>query len=236
MVEGARAARSTKWPVRLIEPGSLDEPRADPAPTYDRVASAYADRLRNDLDTKPFDRELLGRFAVTAAAHSSATVCDVGCGPGHVGAFLAALGPAVIGIDLSAGMVVQARRDHPTLAFFQGDMSSLRLLDEAVSAVVCFYALIHIPRAKVLDTLRELPRVLAEGGTVLVAVHDGEGRLHADEMVGQQADLDVTLFNPSELSELLETAGLSVAAAHERAPYDAEHPTRRLSVWATRRA
>jgi SAM-dependent methyltransferase len=220
----------------LSEPGSPDETWADPAPTYDRVAAAYADRFRNELDAKPFDRQLLGRFAASTAAHSRPAVCDVGCGPGHVGAFLATLGLDVIGIDLSAGMVAQARRDHPTLAFFQGDMTSLGLLDEAVSGVVCFYALIHIPRAQALDALRELRRVLAPGGDVLVAVHGGEGRLHADEMVGQQADLDVTLFNPSELSELLETAGLSVAEAHERAPYDAEYPTRRLYVWATRRA
>jgi hypothetical protein len=35
-------------------------------------------------------------------------------------------------------------------------------------------------------------------------VHGGEGTLHADQMAGQQADLDVTLFSLSELSELLD--------------------------------
>jgi SAM-dependent methyltransferase len=223
----------------LSEPHPLDEVHgtrwADPAPTYDRVAAAYADRFRNELDDKPFDRELLERFSATAAVASESAVCDVGCGPGHIGAFLAALGMDVIGIDRSAGMVTQARRDNPTLAFFQGDMTSLALRDEAVAAIVCSYALIHIPRDRVPHTLRELRRVLVVGGALLVAVHGGEGTLHADEMVGQQADLDATLFRLSELSELLEKAGLSVEEAHERAPYGAEHPTPRLYVWATRR-
>jgi SAM-dependent methyltransferase len=164
MVEGSSATRSPQGSVRLSEPNPLDEIDqirwADPAATDDRVASAYTDRFHNELDDKPFDRELLGGFAASAAATSRSTVPvrDVGCGPGHVGAFLAGLGLNVIGIDLSAGMVAQAHHDYPTLAFFQGDMTSLALGDEAAAAIVCFYALIHI--ARVLHTLRELRRVL----------------------------------------------------------------------------
>jgi SAM-dependent methyltransferase len=239
MVERARPARPSQWSVRLSESDPIGEAEparwADPAPTYDRVASVYAERFRDELDGKPFDRELLRRFAAKVATTPDSIICDVGCGPGHVGAFLADLGQRVFGIDRSAGMVAQARSDHPTVAFVQGDMTSLALLDEAVEAVVCFYALIHILRTQVLHTLRELRRVVGAGGAVLVAVHGGEGVLHVDEMVGQQADLDVTLFSLTELSELLEEAGLSVEEAHERAPYGDEHPTLRLYVWASRR-
>jgi SAM-dependent methyltransferase len=209
---------------------------ADPAPTYNRVASAYAERFRHELNDKPFDRELLSRFAASAAASASpaSPVCDLGCGPGHVGAFMAALGLDVIGIDLSAGMVAQARHDHPTLTFVQGDMTALALPDQAFAAIVCFYALIHIPRAYVLRALREMRRVLVAGGALLLAVHGGNGTLHADEMVGQPADLDATLFQLSELSELLDQAGFAMVEAHRRAPYEEEHPTMRLYLWAIR--
>jgi SAM-dependent methyltransferase len=220
-------------------PDDVDPDRwADPAATYDVVAAAYAERFLHELDHKPFDRALLQRFAAAIGPVSSVAhpACDLGCGPGHIGAFLAAAGVKVVGIDLSAGMVAVARRSFPDVTFAQGDMTALSSPDRAFSAIVCFYALIHIPRARVPDALREMLRVLVPGGALLVAVHGGEGALHADQMAGLPADLDATLFSLGELSAMLGAAGFSVEEAQERAPYDGEHPTQRLYIWATRPA
>jgi SAM-dependent methyltransferase len=216
--------------------GSTDpSPWADPAATYDKVASAYAAAFLHELDHKPFDREILTRFAAATRRRSQPghPVCDLGCGPGHVGAFLGARGVDAVGIDLSAGMVAQARLSYAEMSFAQGDMTSLDVADDSFTGIVCFYALIHVPRAQVPVALREMSRALVPGGALLVAVHGGRGTLHADEMVGQPADLDVTLFSLSELSDLIQQAGFAIVEAHERAPYEVEHPTPRLYVWAT---
>jgi SAM-dependent methyltransferase len=223
----------------VSEPGDADPTRwADPAATYDQVASAYADSFVHELDHKPFDRELLNRFATTVrpTIATTAPVCDLGCGPGHVGAFVADLGIDVTGIDLSAGMVAQARRRYPELTFARGDMTSLDLADQSLAGIICFYALIHIPRTKVPLALGEMFRVLAPGAPLLLSVHGGQGTLHAHEMAGQPADLDATLFTLPELRGLVERSGLRVVEAHERAPYEGEHPTSRLYVWAERPA
>ena len=74
--------------------------------TYDAVATAYADRLGDELDRKPFDRWLLDRVAGLA---DGSPVVDVGTGPGHVAAYLAAAGADATGVDLSPGMVEEAR-------------------------------------------------------------------------------------------------------------------------------
>jgi ubiquinone/menaquinone biosynthesis C-methylase UbiE len=208
---------------------------ADPATTYDKVASAYAATFLHELDHKPFDREILTRFAAATRRGSQGghPVCDLGCGPGHIGAFLAAHGVDTVGIDLSAGMVAQARLSCPALSFRQGDMTALALPDHTFTGIVCFYALIHVPRAQVATALLEMARVLVPGGALLVAVHGGRGTLHADEMVGQPADLDATLFSIAELCELIQRAGFAITEAHERTPYEMEHPTQRLYVWAT---
>jgi uncharacterized protein len=118
--------------------------------------------------------------------------------------------------------------------FTEGDMTALDLPDGSCTGIVCFYALIHIPRAQVPIALAEMRRVLVRGGALLLAVHGGQGSLHADEMVGQPADLDVTLFSLAELCGLVRGADLAVVEAHERAPYEMEHPTTRLYVWASR--
>lgn len=57
--------------------------------SYDAVAETYADRLGDELDGKPFDRWLLDRVVADAGGDP---VLDVGCGPGHITAYLVAAG------------------------------------------------------------------------------------------------------------------------------------------------
>jgi SAM-dependent methyltransferase len=220
-----------------MEPVDDIDPRlwADPATTYDKVAWAYAATFLHELDHKPFDRAILTRFAAATRRDSQGgyPVCDLGCGPGHIGAFLAADGVHAVGIDLSAGMVAQASLAHPAMTFTQGDMTALALPDDTFTGIVCFYALIHVPRSQVPTVLLEMSRVLVRGGDLLVTVHGGRGTLHAGQMVGQPADLHATLFSLAELCELVQGAGFTIVEAHQRAPYEVEHPTPRLYVWAT---
>lgn len=208
---------------------------ADPAPSYDVAAHAYAQQFLHELDEKPFDRALLTDFAAAVAPTSTAAhpVCDIGCGPGQIGAFVAELGPTVMGLDVSAGMVEVARRTFPHLQFEQGDMMALPLDDGSLSGIVCFYALIHIHRSLVPVALGEMRRVLVPGGQLPLAVHGGHAALHASAMADQPADLDATLFELDELTGFVEAAGFVITEAHQREPYPHEHPTPRLYIWAS---
>jgi SAM-dependent methyltransferase len=83
--------------------------------SYDAVADAYVERVHNELRHKPLDRALLTAFAehVQDGFGRGASVCDAGCGPGHVSAFLATLGLTVTGIDLSPAIIeVQTNRAY----------------------------------------------------------------------------------------------------------------------------
>jgi SAM-dependent methyltransferase len=209
---------------------------ADPVPTYDTVAADYVETFLSELSQKPFDRALLDRFAsaTQTRATDQSPVCDLGCGPGHIGAYVAGHGIPVVGIDLSPSMVAEARRCFPQLAFHQGDMTALDWPDGAFAGMVCFYAIIHLPRVRVPSALAEMHRTLVEGGDLLLAVHGGVGSLHADEMLGHDVTLHATLFSLGELVGLVETAGFAVVEAHERDPYETERSTPRLYLWATR--
>lgn len=86
----------------------------DPLQTsYDRVAADYTAHIADELAGKPLDRALLLAFA--EQVRPLGPVADLGCGPGHVAAFLAEAGVAVEGIDYSSGMVAQAARRYLTL-------------------------------------------------------------------------------------------------------------------------
>jgi SAM-dependent methyltransferase len=76
--------------------------------SYDAVAEKYADGFRDELAGKPLDRALLA--CLIEQTEQGAPIADVGCGPGHVSAWLARHGATAVGIDLSAGMVAVGRR------------------------------------------------------------------------------------------------------------------------------
>lgn len=140
---------------------------------YDAVAVLYADTFRNVLDGLPLDRSLLTAFAELVRP---GPVADLGCGPGHLTAFLHGLGVDVSGIDLSPAMIAQARADHPHLRFAEGSMRSLDLPDAALAGVLAWYSIIHMAPPELPAVFTELHRVLAPGGHLFLAFQSsGEG-------------------------------------------------------------
>jgi ubiquinone/menaquinone biosynthesis C-methylase UbiE len=190
--------------------------------SYDAVAGAYAEAMSDELQRKPLDRALLTAFAeqVRQLARDGPRVWDVGCGPGHVTAFLAGLGLQVAGVDLSDGMVAQASKRHPDLEFSTGSMTALPASDGSWDGLVSFYSLIHmIDDADLRAALAEYRRVLADGGLLLLAVHAGQEVRHSADWFGAEVDVSFRFFDPAWLSTELEQAGFAVESLTRRQPY-----------------
>jgi SAM-dependent methyltransferase len=201
--------------------------------SYDRLAAEYARRIYGELRHKPLDRELLDRFAERVRGRGA--VCDLGCGPGQVARYLHERGVPAVGVDLSPGMVEQARRLNPGVEFRQGDLRALDGEDGAWAGIAAFYSIIHVPRAEVTAALRGLRRTLRPGGVLLLAFHVGDEVVHLDELWGEPVSVDFVFFRPAEMAGYLEEAGFLVEEVIERDPYpDVEHPSRRAYVFASR--
>ncbi len=198
--------------------------------SYDVVAETYARRFSDELSRKPFDRECLERFA---RGCPRGRVLDIGCGPGHVGRFLADLGLDVIGVDLSPAMIDIARKLNPGMTFEAGDMKRIDHNAGSVAGIVAFYSLIHMTRAKVPDVLTEFRRTLMPGGKLLIAVHGGTGEITSDDFLGHPARFVATLFETDELARLVGDAGFRVDQSAERERYDFETQTPVIYVAAT---
>jgi SAM-dependent methyltransferase len=194
------------------------------ASSYDVVARAYEDTFLDELDAKPRDRELLIDFTGRVAG----PVLDVGCGPGHVGAFVAHLGPRTIGVDRSPAMAAAAA--SRVAAAVVADMRQLPFASTSVGGIVAFYSVIHVRRGELPAVLAEFARVLRPGGHVLYSAHEGEGDYHADRFLDHDVPFDATMFTLAELVDAAVQAGLSVEVAEQRAPYPTEGPTTRLYV------
>lgn len=193
---------------------------------YDPIAGVYAQQIYHELKDKPFDRQLLDRFA--PRVRGLGPVCDLGCGPGQVARYLGDRGVEVFGLDLSSGMLAEAKRLNPDIAFVQGDMHALGIGSGALAGIAAFYSIIHIPRDRAVAALSEMQRVLRAGGLLLIAFHLGTDVIHATEFHGHAVQLEATLFTTAEMTAYLETAGFSIEEAQEREPYpDVEYQSKR---------
>src|SRR4030095_9555913 len=103
--------------------------------SYDAVAEDYTRNFRDELDHKPFDRKMLDWLIEKVG--SNGTICDLGCGPGQIAAYLHAQGANACGIDLSNEMVHQAQRLNPNIPFKQGNMLSL----DYFGGIAAFYSI-----------------------------------------------------------------------------------------------
>lgn len=151
----------------MQDAGWLDDTRA----SYDAVAVSYAGLLREALAGEPFLRGILALFAEVVRARGNGPVADIGCGPGHITAYLLSLGLDAFGIDLSPAMIDVARRDHPGLRFEVGSMTGLDLADDSVTGLLAWFSLIHVPDDEVPAVLAEFLRVLRPGGPLLLGFH-----------------------------------------------------------------
>jgi len=195
--------------------------------TYDLVAAEYESRFADELQDKPRDRELLESLAGSVGD----PIAEIGCGPGHIGAFVRHAGRRhhrVVGVDLSPAMAVLAMRRLD--AALVADMRSLPFAADTFGGLVAFYSLIHLRRAELEPVLRGFTRVLRPGGHVLFSAHEGHDELERDEFLGEQAPVVATLFTLDELAGAGRRAGLEVVLAERRNPYGSEGETVRLYV------
>ena len=209
----------------------MNDPTNSIRESYDRLAEEYARRIADELQHKPLDRELLDRFAKQTKGRGE--VCDMGCGPGHVARYLRDAGASVFGLDLSPGMLEQARKLNPDISFREGNMLALDILDGALAGIAAFYAIVNIPKLSLPVVFREIQRVLQPGGLLLLAFHTGNEVLHEEELWGQKISMDFLLLQPSEIRVDLEVAGFTIEEVVEREPYpDVEYPSRRAYIFA----
>ena len=204
--------------------------------SYDRIADEYARRIYDELRDKPLDRELLSRFAKQTAGRGD--VCDMGCGPGQVTRYLRDAGATVFGLDLSPGMLDQARYLNPDIDFWQGNMMALGLGDETLAGIAAFYAIVNIPAQSLPLVFHEMARVLQPDGLLLLAFHVGDEALEEKELWGRPISMNFFLFQPAAIAQLLQAAGFEIEEVIERDPYApaVEYQSRRAYIFARKRA
>lgn len=160
---------------------------ADPtaAHAYDTIAEGYAAENETSLVNAYYERPAMLHLAGEVAGRR---ILDAGCGSGPLFAALRDRGAIMSGIDVSAGMLEQARRLLGTAADLRvADLARpLPFPDGAFDDVVASLVLHYLEDWE--PTLAELRRVLTPGGRLIVSVDHPSAVYLIDRMSGGRTD------------------------------------------------
>ena len=153
------------------------------------------------------------RFAAGLGLVANQKVVDIGCGSGYGTALLAERARQVVGVDNSLEAVAYARASyqHPRLHFAVADCRRLPLQDGSFSLAILFEVIEHIVEQE--QCLREIRRVLAAKGTLILSTPNPQSRSRAVEEANPFHFKELT---EDQLRELLQPHFAHVQVLYQR--------------------
>jgi SAM-dependent methyltransferase len=174
---------------------------------YDALSYHYRSDDADDGQYGPWLEGLHGRLPASAA------ILDLGCGCGvPVARFLANGGHRVTGVDISDVQIERARRLVPTGTFLRADATRINLPPGSFDAVVCLFALIHMPLADQPQLIKKIASWLRPGGWLLTTVGNRAWTGAEENWLGGPATMWWSHADAPTYRLWLQQAGLIVTA------------------------
>ncbi len=173
---------------------------------YDSNANEYASKTYANMSSDSVDWFM-------SKLSDNPRILDAGCGPGkHAGLFLDR-GAVPVGLDISIGLLGEARKRNPGIEFIQGSFLAIPFADRFFDGVFATASLVHLEtKEEVLQALKEFNRVLPQNGLLFVKVKlqtgDKETEVVSDSLSGHERFF--RYYTQEGLNEMLKLAGFLV--------------------------
>lgn len=174
---------------------------------YDANAKTYADKT--DLFVR---KKVIDQF-VDLLPSSGADVLDAGCGVGKTTRVLAETGLKMTGLDISEGLLAEAKKRAPEINFLKGDMRQLAFPDEKFDGIFAQASLVHLETLEDVEiTLSEFKRVLKPDGVLFFSVKakrgEAETEVVSDKLSGHPRFF--RYYTKEQLTSLLDKHGFTI--------------------------
>ena len=161
---------------------------ANPADLVRSGYNALSRHYRGDDDTPhKYDRWLAD---LRDRLPEGGQILDIGCGCGVPAArYLAAAGHQVTGVDISDVQIERASGLVPGATFIRADATGMDFPSSSFDAVICLYALIHMPLDRQPRLLHDIARWLRPGGWLLATTGQNPWTGTEDNWLGGPATM-----------------------------------------------
>ncbi|WP_405163290.1 class I SAM-dependent methyltransferase [Nocardia sp. NBC_01499] len=201
-----------------------DDPKELVRLGYDVLSSRYDEAYGAETKYEVWLTELCDHIPVDGV------VLDLGCGSGlPVARALTAAGRRVVGVDISAVQIDRARDLVPEAEFIRSDAADLDFPADSFDAVVCFYALIHMPLDEQFAVLNKIATWLRPGGWFVGTTGHTAWTGTDDNWLGGGATMWWSQADASTYRDWLTRAGLTIT----RQEFVAEGDTGHALFWAS---
>ena len=169
---------------------------------YDKIASLYSkykyERLMQ-YQLNNFISKLPGK-----------KILDAGCGIGRDTEYFLEENYNPIGIDISQGMLDEAKKLVPKAVFKKMDFKKTSFKEKEFDGIWCMASLADIPRDEVNEALKEFNRLLKNKGILFIATKHGQG----EEIIKKRKYNDMprayVYYGKIELEDLLKKQGFQI--------------------------
>jgi SAM-dependent methyltransferase len=181
--------------------------RTGQAEAFDAIGDRYDEAFPHK------DGQIVAGKWLVESLSPGARVLDLGCGTGLPTARqLVDGGLRVTGVDLSSGMLAQARANVPEAELLQADMADIvdggALAPGSFAGVAAFFSLLMLPRDEIPTTLRSIHALLRPDGLLALSMVEADVDNVSIPFLGHT--IRVSGYLKDELRHVVADAGFEV--------------------------
>ena len=169
---------------------------------YDKIAKLYGNYK--------YDKLLQYQLNKFISLLQGKKILDAGCGTGRDVEYFLDEGFDITGIDISRGMIDEAKRRVPEGAFKVMDFTKTRFNKECFHGIWCMAALADIPRENSEKVFKEFTRILDKSGILYLAVKRGEGQEIIKKHKYNDQPRIYVYYEKIELEDILKQNGFEI--------------------------
>lgn len=167
---------------------------------YDRYVDEYQIRPDN-YSSFVFDN-LSEEVKSFLSSLKGGKVLDLGCGPGRDSVYFRQQGLTPVCVDLSEKMVEACRNEG--LEAYRKNMEDLDFEEESFDGVWACTSLVHVPKARIYNTLARIKELLKPKGLCFLGMVEGEGEVSYESSTKPGNRRLFSLYKDAEFREILE--------------------------------
>jgi len=176
--------------------------------TYNKHAAKFVQHFEKKLDTTELDKFL-------EHIPAGGKILDAGCGSARDAAYFISKGYQAEGIDLSVGLLNEAKKLHPEVPTQVMSLTDISFRDNTFDGVWCKAALLHIQRKQAHRVIENFHRILHKGGTLFLQTKAGEGQGTQPVPFDTKLERFFTFYTEDELKNMLQVAGFKVLDSYD---------------------